>query len=217
MPAKSSEIAVREALSGLGVDLPPSGIDRGESAFEGNVSRLADYDEFHGETEAQIEIKREKPEHRLMIMFFAQGMSVKDVFIQFGGEWSDEKGNCGPIHGTGKYSYAHISQVRKQPWAQESIARIMRETIQDPMAARFAELGSRAVDVLEEVMTSEKTAPNVRANAANSILDRHLGRAVQKIETKSDTTVRSLTMEASELQKELEEIEAQIKNHNAAS
>ena len=86
----------------------------------------------------------------------------------------------------------------------------------DQIAARFAEIGSRAIDILEEVMDNPKAPPNVRANAANSILDRYLGKPTQKIETKNETTVDSLGSDAKQLQRELEIVEEQIRNVNAA-
>lgn len=209
--------ALEEAFSGVSLSTDPAEskvVDRG---YHDMGTKKYEGTPFHGETDPQIHIQKEKPEHRLIIMMFAQGLSAKEVFLQLGGEWCNEKNNTGPVPQTGQYTYPHITQIRKQPWAQKEIVRIMQQNGSDKISARFAELGSRAIDTLEQVMEDVEEKGNVRAQAANAILDRFLGKPTQKVVTEDITTVSSLEKDAIQLRNELEEIEQQMKSLNAGS
>ena len=187
---------------------------RGNSEFEKSEVDELIMDEvgLHGASLPEHRIQHEKTDHTFLVFLFAQGKSVKDVFLTMGGKWDDVNGRALPVkeHG-GKYSYAHLTQIRRQPWFQKKVVQVMTEQGVDVVAASFAVEFQGSLETLVEVRDDVEEKGSTRVAAANSILDRILGKATQHV--KQEVTTKSIGEIASDkkqLDKELEVLEAEI-------
>jgi hypothetical protein len=135
-------------------------------------------------------IAREKPEHRLIILLKSRGVHTKDI-----------------AHAVG-LSPAWINNVLKQPWAQEALLREMKGDGVQVMQELLAGEATNSVFTILEVRDNPNAPPAVRLNAANSLLDRVMGKAVQRIE--SDTT-HHIAADIEQVDKELAELQAEEK------
>jgi hypothetical protein len=163
--------------------------------------------DLHNAKAPNLEIISEKPEHRFIAYLRAQGMSVMEIFKQFGGQTNEK---CQPVSGTGEYSYAWLTQICRQPWFQARVIAIMEAAGMDVVQQTLKAECLDSVHTLVELRDNAKTE-SVRASAANSILDRFLGKPTQKIETKSEIKHGQLEDDASKLQEELDQVESELK------
>jgi len=157
-------------------------------------------------------IQQEKSDHRFLVYLFAQGKGVKDVFLQLGGKWDDVNGRPLPTkqHG-GKYSYAHITQIRRQPWFQSQVLEIMKSEGMCIVEATFKNEFENSVQVVIDVRDNADEKGSTRIAAANSLLDRFLGKPTQHIKSENTTrTLSDIAEDKTELERELEIVEAEI-------
>lgn len=137
-----------------------------------------------------LAIQHEKPEHRLLIFLKAQGLSNTEIAKR-----------------TGK-TIAWVGQVLRQPWARLRLVQELKEAGQDAVQQLISASGEDSVLTLIEVRDDEKTSPAVKIAAANSLLDRLLGKPTQHVE--SEVTHRSLS-DIEALERELAKVEAEEK------
>lgn len=136
-------------------------------------------DSFHGAIDARLEYQTEQPWHRIAVFLAATGKNFTEIAERLG------------------KSPVTVSQVLKQPWAQERLAREIAEagrgTLQDI-------LNVYGPQTLLEVVDLGKTAQSesVRLGAKKEILDRWLGKAKESLtitekpaEDKSDDELRA--------------------------
>lgn len=121
--------------------------------------------QLHNDRDPNLVIKSEKPEHRIIIFLKAQGLSNVEI--------AERTGNSGPW----------IGQVLRQPWARqrllEELDSLGRDAARELLAGQCVDSILTAVDLRD----NPKTPPGVRLAAANSLLDRHLGKPVQHVES----------------------------------
>jgi len=88
-------------------------------------------------------------------------------------------------------SPSSIRSVMSAPKVQEFSNKFTNYFINNSPMARFNDLIGEAIDTITDVMRNgEKEA--VRLKAANTIVDRVLGTALQRVEVKEDSTVKKL-------------------------
>lgn len=123
--------------------------------------------QLHNDRDPNLVIKSEKPEHRIIIFLKAQGLSNVEI--------AERTGNSGPW----------VGQVLRQPWARqrllEELDSLGRDAARELLAGQCVDSILTAVDLRD----NPKTPAGVRLAAANSLLDRHLGKPVQHVESTS--------------------------------
>lgn len=185
--------------------------DRHEAAFaEQEVNGML----LHNEARPSVIIDKEKPEHRFLIFLFAQGMSVKDVFCQLGGEWDKELSR--PVSGTGQYSYQHLITIRRQSWFQSKLIQYMEELGKSAVQARLELEVMPSIERIAKLRDDPDAPKAVQLNASNSLLDRFLGKPQQSVQVVPVSNVARYEQDAEKLQQEVEKIEAEIRNLNPA-
>jgi hypothetical protein len=156
----------------------------------------ADPDRLHGDTVPDVTIKKEQPVHRLMIWMHAQGASVTDI-----AKHTD-------------YSVQMVRTTLKQPWARQRLLQILKETGQDAVKHFLTHEVAPSLDVLRQVRDGEIPGrTSDRAAAANSILDRALGKPTVHVE--SDNTTRNVPADLQRLEAEIAATRQQLAERGA--
>lgn len=109
-------------------------------------------------------IQRERPEHRTICFLKAEGHSMKEIAELMG------------------LSPVTVSNVIRQPWAQQTIVKIIHEQGNDAVQTLLQGAASDAVMRLISEMDNELARPSERINAADKLLDRLYGKPNQPIE-----------------------------------
>lgn len=149
-----------------------------------------DPDALYNSKAPNLAILHEKPEHRVIIFLKAQGLSYREI--------SDRTGHTIPW----------ISQVLRQPWARARLVKEIQSAGRDAVQELIKAAAEDSVFTLIEQRDNEKAKPAERINAANSLLDRFLGKPTQKVESHI-TTSNLKTIE--DLERQLKDVEAEEK------
>lgn len=150
--------------------------------------------DFFNAKDPNLAIKTETPKHRLICYLKAQGLSNKEIGLRVGSTAS------------------WVSQIVRQPWARKAIAEEMQIAGRDAIETIVAAAAEDSVYKLIELRDSD--APkNVQLAAANSLLDRYLGKPTQKIEQE----VTKKTVDIKELETELAVANAEAKRLGLSS
>lgn len=153
-----------------------------------NLSPEAEVNEsrFHGLRPPKFELLQEFPWHRQAAYFFATGcMNIKQVAEA-----------CEVTEPT-------IRNLLRQPWFQDRVTKLMAENGgRDIMALLKAEQFNSLV-VMVTLRDDVKTPPPVRAGICRDILDRTLGKPLQRIETGEKDFSDDPVAEARQLKEEL--------------
>jgi len=139
-------------------------------------------------------IIREKPEHRIVVYLKAQGLSNKEIAERTG------------------YTNAWVGQVCRQPWFRLKLVQELKEAGIDQVNAVLKASALDSVFTLVD-LRDDVTAPKaVRKSCADSLLDRYLGKAVQRVE--HDEAQLPHTAEIHELDRQIKEIDKQLESNN---
>lgn len=142
--------------------------------------------------EASVALKREAPWHRLAAMLAAQGLSYKEIAER--------------INRTPQW----VATVLKQPYARSVMLEEIHRAGKDELEAL---LKGTARDCIWKLIELRDSAVNesVQLNAANSLLDRLLGKPTQRVETDQRHSFSVAEVEKiDEELKRLDEAERQI-------
>jgi hypothetical protein len=169
---------------------------------------------LHNSSRPPVILQRERPEHRFLVFLYAQGMSTKDIYIQLGGEWDPV--NNAPISGSGQYSYQHLHTIRRQAWFQTQLIKYMEECGKDVIRAKFEAELMPSIDKVIQIRDDKNAPQNLQLRAAESLIDRFLGKPVQQVQALPSASVDRYEKEASDLVRETESIEAELRNLNPA-
>lgn len=129
-----------------------------------------DVDSLFANTKSGVVIKKEKPEHRIMLWMRLQGHRPKDIASALG---------C---------SYQTVLNVSGQEWFKDAFVRLAGELGKDA-AETF--LRGEEIPTLTTLIELRDGAKNegVRLAASNSLLDRIRGKPTVRVETKSQSSV----------------------------
>ena len=111
------------------------------------------------------DVVQEKPIHRTAAMLFASGWTTREVAKA-----------CDLGEGT-------VRNLLRTPWFQERVTQLLALNGGQDIMALFRSEQFASLATLIEVRDDPKASAAVRAKVANDILDRVLGRAVQRIES----------------------------------
>jgi len=181
-----------------------------DQMLQEGIRPLANADERKG-----IKIDKENSRHRVLVYLFAQGGSAKNVFQQLGGRWDDEKNSA--VSGTGEYSYQHLLNIRRQPWFQNELLEVIAENGSPLIEARLKLEMMASLETLIEIRDNTEEKGATRVTAANSLLDRYLGKPTQKVETVVPASVANYEAEREELEETKKRLLEEIKVLNPAS
>jgi hypothetical protein len=136
-----------------------------------------------------LAILGEKPEHRVIVYLKAQGLSNKEVAEKTG------------------FTYPWVSQITRQPWFRLRLVQELKEAGQDQITTVLRSTALDSVFTIVDIR-DDPTAPKaVRRQAADSLLDRFLGKPTQRIESEERTPS---TAELSAVDEQLREIDKQL-------
>ncbi len=141
-----------------------------------------------------LAILDEKPEHRLIVYLKAQGFSNKEV--------SDKTG----------YTQAWVSQITRQPWFRLRLVQELREAGIDQIQQVLKSNALDSIFTLVDLRDDVQAPKAVRKAAADSLLDRYLGKPTQKFETEKASTPS--TEELHNLDQQIAEIDKTLKDEN---
>lgn len=170
--------------------------------------------DLHNPSMPNFEIQKETPEHRFLLYLFAQGNSTIEVFQHMGGQLTP---NGKPIPGTGRWSYHWLCQIRRQSWFRNQLTAFLHEMGKDLVQAKLQTELLPSLEVVVEIRDDPDAPSATRLNAANSLIDRFLGKPTQRVVTESPKDLSTYETDVSVLQKQIEQVETEMKAFNAAT
>jgi hypothetical protein len=145
-----------------------------------------------GDRPPNLGIKTERPEHRLIVYLKASGMTNKEI--------ADKTG----------YGYQWVCQIVRQPWFRQRFIEECEASGRDSIKSFLEGEVIPSLETLVEIRDNIEAKEASRVAASNSLLDRFLGKPMQKVETESTSkglddarkTVDELEAQVSELRKQ---------------
>lgn len=134
------------------------------------------------DNEARYFVQRERPWHRQMIEMATLGLNAKEIASAV----------AGTMRG-GQVTERTVQNTLRQPWARERIVNTIAKNVKDELHDLLENQAKPSILKLVEIRDSTNSKPSEQAAAANSLLDRYLGRATQPIETTTKQNVSNLT------------------------
>jgi hypothetical protein len=151
---------------------------------------------LHGAKQPKWEIVEEKPWHFAAALMFARGeVTSKEVAEAF------------------DVSPPTVRNLLRQPWFQERVTKLMVEHGGRDIMQLFRAEGFNSLVTLVEIRDDTKVSASVRSANARDILDRALGKPIQRIE---QSNVPTSSDPVSEVQR-LEEANARLRNNSSGS
>ncbi len=162
--------------------------------------RLADSGlNFSDKASPNIQIRQEKPEHRIMVYLKAQGYSNREIAKATG------------------YTEPWISQITRQSWFKERLAMEIREAGLDPVKQFLSGEALPSLEVLTQIRDDAKAPSAARITAANSVLDRVFGKPTTHIQAETTVNTKNAKETVEKLEHELASINEQLKNRGISS
>jgi hypothetical protein len=144
-------------------------------------------DHLHGTRPPQWDLEVEQPWHRIAAYLFATGCTSCKQVAEIIGDINEKT----------------VRNLLRQKWFQERVTKLLAENGgKDIMALLRAEQFNSLV-VMIDIRDDAKNPPVVRAGICRDILDRTLGKPVQRIETAESPTSDDPVAEARRLKEEL--------------
>lgn len=139
-----------------------------QAIFEQEVEagRQPACDNFFNAKSPNLAILHEKPEHRLVIFLKARGHSLAEI--------ADATG----------FTVPWVSQILRQPWARARLADEINNAGRDELSTIIEGAAKDSMQTLITLRDDEEAPASVRANAAQYLVDRYLGKPKQSIEQK---------------------------------
>lgn len=135
-------------------------------------------------------ILREKPEHRLVVFMKAQGGSTAYIAEKSG------------------FTEEHVRKILNQGWARQRLLKELETSGRESIQAMMQSEADDCVSVLRTLRDDPKVPATVRAQVANSMLDRAFGKPTQQVQVErknEDTSGKTLE----QLQRDVEALRAE--------
>lgn len=145
---------------------------------------------FHGERSPNMHRKFEQPWHRQAAHLLAAGKSQKETAL---------------ICDVDKVS---VNQLFRVPWFQEMVVELMEANGQNDLMALFKAELLNSHNTLVELRDNLQVSPTVRANIANTMIERIYGKPTQRVETSSTANISDPLAEEQRLREENERLRA---------
>lgn len=144
-------------------------------------------------------IHSEKPEHVLICYMIAAGKSKQEVATQTG------------------MSYSAVNQISKQPWFRTRYLAIIKEAGMDAVEAFVKGESIASLEVLREVRDNLEEKGATRITAANSLLDRALGKPTVHVESESNLTVESAASTKEDIERQIATISKELQDRGQSA
>lgn len=148
-------------------------------------------DGLSGSPKPPIELHKENNAHRIMLYLAAAGNNVTE------------------IAGITGYTPQHVSTITRQDWFQKQLVGLLEESGKPVIDQLLQSEAKNSLNVLLQLRDGASTPPAVKMNCAFNILDRVLGKAVQKTESVNHNFNRTSTMSMEELDREQARLDAE--------
>lgn len=155
--------------------------DSGKALFNDNVVRGAD--------DGVVLLKKERPDHRIMVMLKAQGKSTAEI-----AQFLD-------------VTPTTVNYVLRQPWARQMLISLIHASGEQGIDAFLQSELLPSMMKLVEVRDDPVAKKSEQLAAANSLIDRFLGKPMQRVETAKAPD----PVDLAQLQKESERLELELK------
>jgi hypothetical protein len=149
---------------------------------------MRDAQALHGPKVPNLAIDHEKAEHRLILMYKLRGDSNREIAQKTG------------------YSESWISQVTRQPWFQQRLVNSLEEVEGEILDEIVKVEAKNSVFKLVQLRDTAKSE-QVQLGSAIELLNRHLGKPVQRTETTAN--VFHVSAKLGDIDKQLAEVEAE--------
>lgn len=130
---------------------------------------------LHNDHDPDYLLYHEKPVHRTMVRMAEEGFDTKAI-AQFTG-----------------YSTSHVSNVLRQPFARAAMIEHAEKRFEDELKDLLQSEVIPSVETLTEIRDDKEAPKAVRAQSAQYLVDRWLGKPTQPIENKAATEPAKLT------------------------
>lgn len=130
---------------------------------------------FHNARDPYYHIQREKPEHRIVLYLKAEGYSHREI---------------AEISGL---TTVAISNIIRQPWAQEELLRIIQSHGEPAVETILKGEAVNSVFKLIELRDSGESPRETQRKAANDILDRLFGKPNQPVQHSGNLDLAKLS------------------------
>jgi len=137
--------------------------------------------------------KTEKPEHVLMCYMMAGGKTQKEIAAATG------------------YTPAAVSQITRQPWFRKRFLALAAEAGQDQVEAFVKGETINSLETLILVRDNATSKGSERIAAANSILDRALGKPAVYIKSDSNLNIANAANTKDEIDRQLAAVQEQLR------
>jgi hypothetical protein len=172
--------------------LPSSSQAKLVSEDPGDVDPVVPISEFFNTCAPIREIEREQAWHRTAAFAFALGATAKDVAKQL------------------DRAYITVQNLLRQPWFQKNVTALMAEYgSRDIMELLRAEQVN-SLCTLIEIRDNPKAASAARVVCARDILDRTLGKPMQRVEVSSEAASDDPVQEVERLEAEVNRLRTDI-------
>lgn len=138
-------------------------------------------------------ILKESPRHRLILWMTANGQSPADIASALG------------------ITKQTVYITRKQPWFREMFTRLTTSMGKDTVTQFLSSEVMPSLEVLRDIRDDENAKPSDRRAAADSMLDRYLGKATVKVDSAAKAPA-DVPAEAAALLEEQRRLDAEIKS-----
>jgi len=172
----------------------PSQDTSNRSMNEANKSRIvADLCSVQNERLPHHVILEEKPVHTTIAYLLASGRTRAEI--------STAVGMSTPV----------IGEVVKQPWFKKRLKEITEANGNDMVKAFLEGEVLPSLEVLRTIRDNDDEKGATRVVAANSILDRFMGKPVAHVESKTTLNIHSAADAKDQVQSELEKVDAELR------
>lgn len=168
------------------------GVEQAPKAFKIAPSEGLCATPLHGFKPSHVELQKEQPWHREVLLLKAQGFTNRRIAEEMGRDVNT------------------ISYVVRQTWFHEKLVQLLHEKGEDGIEARLQLLSKEAVEVAAELMRgadSERT----RAQCAFELIKASRGQKLVVVEG-DGKSLDALTAEAQKLQDEIKELQGEPVN-----
>lgn len=146
-------------------------------------------DDFHGARDPNLAIQHENSRHRLVVYLKATGLSNNEIAERTG------------------FTVPWVSQILRQRWARARLVEEMKACGRDAITSLLQGAAEDSVHRLIFEKDNEQAKPSERIAAANSLLDRFLGKPTMRVESAS--TVTHVSSDMTEVDQQIKELEEQ--------
>ena len=164
-----------------------------ESGSQEEQDYAANGNRLHNDNKPYQGYKKEKPEHRLMILLKAQGKANKEIAELTG------------------YTPQTVSEVLRQPWARQRLLDEIniagRDQIYELLRGEVANSLMKVVEIRDTATADEKA---VALAASNSIIDRFLGKPTQRVESFEGGKRNTDQLDPAKIDAELARVEGEV-------